>query len=253
MVGGNGLNQFRQYAWQNGGDQIVYNAVQNAGNQIVYNAVQNTGNQNGNGNVVTTRAEGNGNGNNANQIRCYNCKGVGHYARNYTIRPRRKDVAYLETQLLIAQKEEARIQLQAEEFDLMAAAADCEEIEEVKVNCILMANLQQASTSSTHTDKAPVYDSDGSIEERYTELLESTTDTHLVQQDDSNVILLDSSMNPSGGDVEQHPGTIEETHAFFESLYNNLAIEVENVNTVNRETKEANVKLIAELARYRGR
>ncbi|GKF57295.1 hypothetical protein Tco_0170832, partial [Tanacetum coccineum] len=31
-------------------------------------------------------------------------------------------------------------------------------------NCILMANLQQASTSGTQTDKAPVYDSDGSDE-----------------------------------------------------------------------------------------
>ncbi|GKF37486.1 hypothetical protein Tco_0114244, partial [Tanacetum coccineum] len=39
-----------------------------------------------------------------------------------------------------------------------------DEIEEVNANCILMANLQQASTSSTQTDKAPVYDSDGSSE-----------------------------------------------------------------------------------------
>nr|GEU32036.1 hypothetical protein [Tanacetum cinerariifolium] len=43
--------------------------------------------------------------------------------------------------------EEARIQLQAAEFDLMAAAADLDEIEKVNANCILMANLQQASTS----------------------------------------------------------------------------------------------------------
>nr|GEX97522.1 hypothetical protein [Tanacetum cinerariifolium] len=69
--------------------------------------------------------------------------------------------------------------------------ADLDEIEEVNANCILMANLQQASTSSTQTDKAPVYDSDGSAgvheyencddneifnmftqEEQYTELLE---------------------------------------------------------------------------------
>nr|GEV16813.1 hypothetical protein [Tanacetum cinerariifolium] len=42
---------------------------------------------------------------------------------------------------------EEGIQLQAEEFDLMAAAADLDEIEEVNANCILMANLQQASTS----------------------------------------------------------------------------------------------------------
>nr|GEZ10265.1 putative ribonuclease H-like domain-containing protein [Tanacetum cinerariifolium] len=44
----------------------------------------------------------------------------------------------------------------------MAAAADLDEIEEVNANCILMANLQQASSSGTQTDSAPVYDSDGS-------------------------------------------------------------------------------------------
>ncbi|GKC36822.1 hypothetical protein Tco_1049206 [Tanacetum coccineum] len=127
------------------------NAVQNLG-------VQNVGNQNGlivvpgianqnpnrNGNVVAARAEGNAIGNN--------------------VRPRRRDAAYLQTQLLIAQKEEAGIQLQAEEFDLMAAAENLDEIEEVNANCILMANLQQASTSGIQTDKAPVYDLDGSAE-----------------------------------------------------------------------------------------
>nr|GEU39872.1 retrovirus-related Pol polyprotein from transposon TNT 1-94 [Tanacetum cinerariifolium] len=41
---------------------------------------------------------------------------------------------------------------------------DLDEIEEVNANCILMANLQQASTSGTQTDKAPVYDSDGPVE-----------------------------------------------------------------------------------------
>ncbi|GJR05097.1 hypothetical protein Tco_0528081 [Tanacetum coccineum] len=173
---------------QNARNKIRYKARQNAGNQIGYNAMQNARNQNGNGNLVAARAEGNGNGNNANQIRCYNCRGV-----------------------------------------------DYEEIEEVNANCILIANLQQASTSGTHADKAHVYDLDGST------------------KDDSNVIPVDSSMDPSGGIIEQHHATIEETHAFYESLYNNLVIEVEKVNTVNCETKEANVKLTAELARYRGR
>ncbi|GKF88942.1 hypothetical protein Tco_0262905, partial [Tanacetum coccineum] len=46
----------------------------------------------------------------------------------------------------------------------MAAAGDLDEIEKVNANCILMANLQQASTSDTQTDKAPIYDSDGSAE-----------------------------------------------------------------------------------------
>nr|GFD12572.1 Gag-Pol polyprotein [Tanacetum cinerariifolium] len=39
--------------------------------------------------------------------------GVGHFARDCIVRQRRRDAAYLQTQLLIAQKEEAGIQLQA--------------------------------------------------------------------------------------------------------------------------------------------
>ncbi|GJZ72813.1 hypothetical protein Tco_0636959 [Tanacetum coccineum] len=102
----------------------------------------------GNGNIVAARAEG----------------------------PRRRDAAYFQTQLLIAQKEESGIQLQAEEFDLMVAARDLDEIEEVNANCILMANLHIEQGVRT---------------------------------------------------VEQNPATVEKTRAYFESLYNNLAIEVE--------------------------
>nr|GFC45604.1 hypothetical protein [Tanacetum cinerariifolium] len=69
------------------------------------------GNQNqiGNGNLLAVRAEGNAAGHNGNQIRCYNCRGLGHFARDCIVRLRRSDAAYLQTQLLIAQKEEARI------------------------------------------------------------------------------------------------------------------------------------------------
>ncbi|GJR05513.1 hypothetical protein Tco_0528497 [Tanacetum coccineum] len=66
-------------------------------------------NPNGNGNVVAARAEG-------------NATGI---------------------------MEEARIQLQAEEFDLMAAAGDLDEIKEVNANYILMANLQGHAKEET--------------------------------------------------------------------------------------------------------
>nr|GFD22891.1 hypothetical protein [Tanacetum cinerariifolium] len=151
IVGGYGEKQFRQYAVQNVGNLNGYNAIQNVGNQVAQNPrVQNIGNQNGligvpgnpnqnligNGNLVAARAEGNAAGQDRNQIRCYNCRGVGHFVRNCTVRPRRRDAAFLQIQLLIAQKEEAGIQLQAKEYDLMAAAANLDEIEEVNTNCI---------------------------------------------------------------------------------------------------------------------
>nr|GEU57312.1 hypothetical protein [Tanacetum cinerariifolium] len=215
-------NQFRQYAGQNAGNPGGYNDV--IRNQVIQNAVQNpkvqnVGNPNGlmgvqgNGNLVADRAEGNAAGHNGNQIRCYNCRGVGHFARDCTVRPRRRDDAYLQTQLLIAQKEEAGIQLQAEEYDLMAAAADLDEIEE------------------------------------YTELLEPIPKPQQVPQNDNNVISEVTDVEQDGETVEQHSANFEETRALYESLYQNLAVEVEKVNSVNCKLKETNADMTTELAK----
>nr|GEY65209.1 hypothetical protein [Tanacetum cinerariifolium] len=91
------LTQNQQWynAWQNGGIQVAENAVQNAGvqsgsNQNELVVVPGIANQNETGNVVAARAEGTGNG---NQAKCYNCRGLGHIARNCTARLRRRDHA----------------------------------------------------------------------------------------------------------------------------------------------------------------
>ncbi|GJS94949.1 retrovirus-related pol polyprotein from transposon TNT 1-94 [Tanacetum coccineum] len=222
----------------------------NVRNQFRENAVQNVGHLHGNGNVVAARAKGNSNKINGNQIRCYNCKGEGHYSSNCTVKPRKRDVAYLQTQLHIAQKDEAGIQINSEEFDFIAVAGAYDKIEKITANCNLQDNLQQASTSDTQSDKALVYDSDGSAEvhhsencydndifnmftqeEQYTELLEPILEPHEVQQNDSNVIYTVSSVEQSGGIVEKHSVNVEETRVLYDSLYNNLAIEVEKVNS----------------------
>nr|GEV72684.1 hypothetical protein [Tanacetum cinerariifolium] len=130
--------------------------------------------------------------------------------------------------------------------------------------------LVQASASGTQTDKAPVYDSDGSPElhnyencydneifnmftpeEQYTELLEPISEPHQVTQNDNIVIFEDYSVEQSGKRVEQHPANVEETLVLYDSLYNNLAIEVEKVNTVNHKLKETNAELTTELARFK--
>nr|GEV43216.1 hypothetical protein [Tanacetum cinerariifolium] len=115
-------------------NQVIQNAVHNP---RIQNVVQGNANQNsnGNGNLVVARAE---------------------------VKPRRRDAPYLQTQLLIAQKEEAG----------------------------------QASTSGTQTDKALAYESDRSAE--YTELLEPIPEPHQVPQNYNNVIYEVSSVEQSG-------------------------------------------------------
>nr|GEV20646.1 hypothetical protein [Tanacetum cinerariifolium] len=205
-IGGNGRNQFGQYAGQVAQNQQGYNAWQNGGIQVAQNAVQNLGvhnggnqnrlvvvpgiaNQNGTGNIVAARAE--------------------------------------------------------EEFDFMTIACDLDEIEEFNANCILMANLQHASTSGTQLDKAPVYDTDSSIEvqlndncydndifnmftqeEQYTDLLEPIPEPRLVPQNDNHVTSVTLSMVQSGGTVETSYAPNKETHAHQETIYRNLIDQV---------------------------
>nr|GEY96143.1 hypothetical protein [Tanacetum cinerariifolium] len=135
----------------------------------------------------------------------------------------------------IAQKEEAGIQFAYEEFVFMVDAGAYEEIERDNANCTLENNLQQASTS----------------EKQYTELLVPIPEPHQVPQNDTNVIYEVSSVEQGGGTVEQHFVNVEETRAYHESLFHNLATEVEKVNSVNRKMKETNAELTTELARYK--
>nr|GEZ18215.1 hypothetical protein [Tanacetum cinerariifolium] len=179
MVRGNGGNQFRQYVGQNTGNLAGYNDV--IRNHVSQNAVQNPRVQNfrnRNGLIGVPR--------NGNQIRNGN--------------------------LVAARAEENAAGQNGNQIRCYnCRGVDLDEIEEVNANCILMANLQQASTSGTQTDIAPVYDTDGSAEvhkncddneifnmftqeERYTELLEPIPESHQVPQNDNDVISKDTSV-----------------------------------------------------------
>ncbi|GJU44359.1 hypothetical protein Tco_1201625 [Tanacetum coccineum] len=158
-------------------------------------------------NVVAARAEGKRLGNNGNQIKCYNYREMGHACWKCTVRRQKeKGCGYSSDSVgVIAQKTKQESN----------------------------SKRRQASTSGTHSDKAPVYDSDGSVE------------------NDSNVISTVFSMEQNRGTVEQHLAIVEETRAYFESLYNNLAIKVDKVNTVNHKLRETNADLTTKLARYK--
>ncbi|GJV68891.1 retrovirus-related pol polyprotein from transposon TNT 1-94 [Tanacetum coccineum] len=111
--------------------------VQNVGNQVVQDAVQNQngqiGVQNiGNGNVVAARAEG-------------------------TVQSRQeKDACVSSTPVLMLKRKKQESNLQAEEFDLMAAAADLDEIEEVG-SLSLKRTLVEAARTRLIFSRAPLF------------------------------------------------------------------------------------------------
>nr|GFD44853.1 hypothetical protein [Tanacetum cinerariifolium] len=85
-------------------------------------------------------------------------------------------------------------------------------------------------------------------EEQYTKLLEPIPEPQQVPQNDNDVISEVTNVEQDGETVEQHPANFEETRALYESLYQNLAVEVGKVNSVNRKLKETNADLTTELA-----
>nr|GFA69638.1 integrase, catalytic region, zinc finger, CCHC-type, peptidase aspartic, catalytic [Tanacetum cinerariifolium] len=80
------------------------------------------------------------------------------------------DAGYLQTQLLITQKEEAGIQLQAKEYDLMAAVADLDEIEEEKSTVSFLLEEKKKLKSDFKTFEDKLLDKQIQLEKRIKEL-----------------------------------------------------------------------------------
>nr|GEZ11127.1 hypothetical protein [Tanacetum cinerariifolium] len=110
------------------------------------------------GHVATLVIGNNGTWQNANQIRCYNCMGIGHYVRNYTNKTKVRDSTYYTRWLMLVQQEEPGISLTARHHDFLLDASD-EEREEVELtsNYLFVTKLQPASSNM---NTASVYDCD---------------------------------------------------------------------------------------------
>nr|GEU83777.1 hypothetical protein [Tanacetum cinerariifolium] len=129
--------------------------------------------------IATARVEGNAIGNNGYQIRCYNCTGLGHLARNYT-----------QASTSGTQTDKALV------YDSNSSA------EVHNYNNCYDNEIFNMFTQEGH----------------YTDLIEPTSKPHQVQPNESNVIFEVSSMEQDGRTVDQHLATVEETSKFVQDF-----------------------------------
>ncbi|GJS60642.1 hypothetical protein Tco_0655426 [Tanacetum coccineum] len=180
--------------------QIIVVNLGNQGNRQTHNArnhvVGNNAGQNRNkivrnpqGHVATLVIGNNGTWQNANQIRCYNYRGIGHSVRNYTNRTR--------SGILHTTQEDASDE-EREEGELTA-------------NYLFVTKLQPVSSNM---DTAPVYDSDGISKALNFDHYYDNEMYNLFTHKEQHLELPESTQ----GEVEQYDVNNEETNAYFESL-----------------------------------
>nr|GEY27380.1 putative ribonuclease H-like domain-containing protein [Tanacetum cinerariifolium] len=146
-------------------------------------------------------------------IQCYNCKEFRHIARECQKPKRAKDAAYHSEKMLLyvvdsgpifdaepLEKEEARIQLNAEQADWRDDTDDELEDQELEAHYMYMAQIQEVSPDAA--DFGPIFDSEPvqkvstdnhynvfSIESEHPEQSESIHDTYSIEQYEHNVII----------------------------------------------------------------
>ncbi|GJU30302.1 retrovirus-related pol polyprotein from transposon TNT 1-94 [Tanacetum coccineum] len=196
---------------------------------------------------------------NTSTVRCYNCSGKGHYARNFP-KPRVRDSKYFMEQMLLAKQDEAGVILTDEQNDfLFADASRMEEIEELSANICLMARIQPAD----HTfDDGPSYEfafisevHTSSIDENneqmyptHTKIINSTIGN---DQINSNIKFDSFKGSVNSGSVEK------DTHVpdlcAIEKLARNAYQEAEKQQIFAQQVQKQNTHLTSQLEMYKER
>nr|GEV21079.1 hypothetical protein [Tanacetum cinerariifolium] len=194
-------------------------------------------------------------------IQCYNCKEFEHVARECQKPKRAKDAAYHREKMLLCKKEEAGIQLNAEQADWKDDTDDDElEDQELEAHYMYMAQLQQVSPNAA--DSGPIFDDEPlqkvsnddhynvfAMESTHPEQSKSVHDTYPIEQDAQNVIIDSLDMTYDRKEIDQNDddNDLAKERELLASLIEKLKCEINESKNHNKLLETSNKALIEKL------
>nr|GEY27147.1 hypothetical protein [Tanacetum cinerariifolium] len=137
-------------------------------------------------------------------IQCFNCKEFGHFAKECRKPKRVKDSTYHKEKMLLCKQAEQGVPLQAEQSDWLVDMDEEIDKQELEAHYSYMEKIQEVPTADSSIDSEPLehvqYDDEYNVfanVNHHCEQSESTSNTCLVEKDDSDV-------NPDSPDMCEH-------------------------------------------------
>ncbi|GKC37142.1 gag-pol polyprotein [Tanacetum coccineum] len=187
-------------------------------------------------------------------IQCFNCKEFGHFAKECRKPKRVKDSTYHKEKMLLCKQAEKGVPLQAEQSDWLADTDEEIDEQELEAHYSYMAKIQEVPTADSGTDSEPLeqvqYDTGYNVfanEIQHSEQSESISNTCLVEQDDSNVIL--DSSDICDNDIQNNQNAIkcDDERVALANLIACLKLNVDENKRIQKQLKKANTTLAHEL------